>query len=525
MFASGDAVVLGDSVNVAARLEQAAQPGEVLIGEETYRLVRDAVQVEPVAPIAAKGKAEPLTAYPVARGERARADAAPRGHAARRARGEELARLGAEFAAAAEGCRLVTVVGEAGVGKSRLTAELAAAIGDRARIVRGACLSYGEGITYWPIAQIVRELAGIRDEDTAEQGRERVPPRIAQMLGLTEGTVTSEQIAEAIAELVVEAARAQPLVLLIDDIHWAEPALLDLIEQLPAGDRGPRPTALSRQARAARRPARLAGHDRGSSLSVPQRSTRCSRAFMRRRRAASGLRYAAAGNPLYAEELVAWVREGGDVDDLPTSLNALLGARLDRLRPGSGTHSSAAPSRASSSTESAVDELSGKTGRGRARPALPQGHDPARGREPRRRVGRVSLQAHPRSRRGLPRHHQEAPRDAARAATPTGSSDTPAIASASTTRSSAITSRRRTDTAPSSEMRMRRSRRAPPAISAREASEPSNARTIAPRRTWPSERSPSCRRRMASTRVSCASTDKRSTSSGGRRRPARSSRT
>ena len=357
-FASGDAVVLGDSVNVAARLEQAAQPGEVLLGEATYRLVRGAVQVQAVAPIAAKGKSEPLTAFRLL-------EVSAHGQMPRHAgaslvgRGEELARLGAEFAASAEGCRLVTVVGEAGVGKSRLTAEFAAAIGDRARIVRGACLSYGEGITYWPIAQIVRELAGIRDEDTAEQVRERVPPRIAQMLGLTEGTVTSEQLAEAIAELVVEAARAQPLVLLIDDIHWAEPTLLDLIEQLPEGieasvlllclarpelldDRPGWPVTVRVEPLGAAEIDALL-----ESLHAPAESR-------------VRLAYATAGNPLYAEELVAWVREGGDVDELPTSLNALLGARLDRLEPGERDALERGAVEGELFHQSAVDELSGK---------------------------------------------------------------------------------------------------------------------------------------------------------------------
>jgi class 3 adenylate cyclase/tetratricopeptide (TPR) repeat protein len=333
MFASGDAVVLGDSVNVAARLEQAAAPGEVLIGEETYRLVRGAVRVEPVAPIEAKGKSAPLSAFRLV-------EVSAHGPLPRQAgtplvgRRGELAMLEAEFEAATQGCRLATVVGEAGVGKSRIIAELAERIGDRTRIVRGGCLSYGEGITYWPIAQIVRELAGIRDDDTAEQARERVPRRIAQMLALAEGTVSAEQTTEAIAEFLSAAAAERPVLTLVDDIHWAEPALLDLLERLPRliGEAPVLVLCLARPELLEARPGWPV------TLRVEPLDAAEVDALLESLNAPAGTRLrlglAAAGNPLYAEELVAWVRDGGDAADLPTSLNALLGARLDRLEAG-----------------------------------------------------------------------------------------------------------------------------------------------------------------------------------------------
>src|SRR5215831_14882188 len=179
MFASGDAVVLGDAVNVAARLEQAAAPGEILLGEATYRLVRDAIAAAPVAPIDAKGKSQPLTAYRLL--EVTPHGPVPRSSAGRLVgRGDELALLESELdrVEADNRCRVLTIVGEPGVGKSRLSAELLTRIGDRARIARGACLSYGEGITYWPIAQVLRDLAGIRDDHTLDEVRERVPHRI-----------------------------------------------------------------------------------------------------------------------------------------------------------------------------------------------------------------------------------------------------------------------------------------------------------------------------------------------------------
>jgi class 3 adenylate cyclase/tetratricopeptide (TPR) repeat protein len=330
MFASADALVLGDAVNVAARLEQAAAPGEILIGETTYQLVRGAVTVEPSAPIDAKGKAEPVTAYRLL-------DVSTYGPTPRRndgplvGRGTELALLEAEFEAVASGSRLVTVLGEAGIGKSRLTSELAARIGERARIVRGACLSYGEGITFWPVAQVVRELAGIRDEDSAEEARERLSTPIAQLLGLAEGTTTTDETVEALAELLTDAASERPLVVLIDDIHWAEPALLDLLDRLPAAI-GSSPVLVLCLTRPELREHRF---DWPVTLVVEPLGAADIDALLETLEAPAETRVrlalAAAGNPLYAEELVAWVRAGGDVNDLPMGLNALLGARLDQL--------------------------------------------------------------------------------------------------------------------------------------------------------------------------------------------------
>ena len=334
MFASGDAVVLGDSVNVAARLEQAASPGEVLVGEATYRLVHAGVRVEAVPPIVVKGKAEPVIAFRLC--EVSKLGPLPRGPGGSLVgREAELALLRAEFEAvsAERRCRLVTVVGEPGVGKSRLASELITSLAPHARVVRGACLSYGEGITYWPIAQIVRALAGIRDDDTAEQARERVPPRIAQLLGLAEGTTTADQMSLAIVEFLAAAAASEPLVVVVDDIHWAEPALLALLGSLPRFiDQAPilllclaRPELLEARPEwpvtVPLQPLAPAELDLLlDELSAP--------AAMQAQIATT-----AAGNPLFAEELVAWVNEGGNLTEMPTSLNALLGARLDRLEP------------------------------------------------------------------------------------------------------------------------------------------------------------------------------------------------
>jgi class 3 adenylate cyclase len=243
----GDALVLGDAVNVAARLEQAAAPGEVLLGEPTWRLVRDAVRVEPVAPLTLKGKAEPVAAFRLlsvtagAPGHARRLDAPMVG------RDHPLRLLHDTFEAAAVDriCHLVTVLGAAGVGKSRLLAEFLADVSQRATVLQGRCLSYGEGITYRPVTELLRAAAGLTDADGPDAARaklmavlaggeraELIADRLAGLLGLAEPTDSPEELPWAVRRLLETLARDRPLVVVLDDLHWAEPTLLDLIEHL-----------------------------------------------------------------------------------------------------------------------------------------------------------------------------------------------------------------------------------------------------------------------------------------------------
>src|SRR5215467_9876785 len=154
----------GDAVNVAARLEQAAQPGEILVGDETFRLVRDAVEVEPVAPLDLKGKAGLVPAYRLL--SVGAGNVAARRTVGMVGRERQRQLLDDAFAnvVGERACHLFTVLGTAGVGKSRLVAEFLAGR-DGATVIGGRCLSYGEGISYWPVTAAVKELLGRSPEE------------------------------------------------------------------------------------------------------------------------------------------------------------------------------------------------------------------------------------------------------------------------------------------------------------------------------------------------------------------------
>ncbi len=236
---AGQRLVTGDTVNTAARLEQAAPTLEILIGEPTYRLVRDAVEVEPVEPLELKGKAEPVPAYRVISvgsedGVARRLDAPMVGRAG------ELAVLTEALQRAADRGRpeLVTVLGPAGVGKSRLLRELLGRAGEEVWSLRGRCLSYGEGITFWPLAEVVRQAAGIDDDDphelavsklTALGAEQDVTERIGAAIGLLDATFPIPETFSAARKLLERLARDRPVIVLIDDIHWAEGTFLDLL--------------------------------------------------------------------------------------------------------------------------------------------------------------------------------------------------------------------------------------------------------------------------------------------------------
>ena len=244
---AGEAFVSGDPVNVAARLEQTAGEGEVLLGELTYRLARRAVTAEPVEPLVLKGKEKPVPAYRLVDVAADGGTRIGRAAGALVGRREELAALRQELATAVaeDTCRLVTVLGEPGIGKSRLTLEFLASVEPEARVLTGRCLSYGEGITYWALGEIVREAAGIGNEQATSVARGRIEALLAgsddaeavaallvQALGLERGSGATGEIAWAARRFFEGLARDRPLVVVIDDLHWAEQALFDLVQQL-----------------------------------------------------------------------------------------------------------------------------------------------------------------------------------------------------------------------------------------------------------------------------------------------------
>ena len=365
--AVGQRLVTGDAVNVAARLEQAAPVGDVLLGDLTYRLVRDAVEVEPVEPLELKGKSKPVPAYrlvSVAHGE----GYARRHDAPLVGRASELATLEAALAetAAERRARLVSVIADAGVGKSRLTEAFAAVAAGRAVARRGRCLPYGKGITFWPLVEISRDAAGIDDEDSPEVAlaklaalvpepdRAAVVARVAAAIALADEQFPIEELFWGVRKLLEGLAREQPFVAVFDDVHWAEPMFLDLVEHLLDSVEAPllivcpsRPDLLERRESWALRAGASRVHLEPLSaaeteLVVENLLGRVDIPAAARARIVD----ASEGNPLFAEQLLSMLidaghlqldggrwRSTGDLSDLPVppTIHALLSARLDHL--------------------------------------------------------------------------------------------------------------------------------------------------------------------------------------------------
>jgi class 3 adenylate cyclase len=303
----------GDAVNVAARLEQAAEPGEVLVGDETLALVGSAVEVGEERALELKGKGEPVAAHPLL----AVREAAERSHASRFVgRTRELEQLGDAWERALAGprCELVTVVGDPGVGKSRLVAEAIEQFD--ARVVRGGCLSYGEGITYWPVVEVVKQLEALPSDEAAATA-------IGSLLGENDAGSGTDEIGWAFRKLLEEQA---PLVIVFDDIQWAEETFLKLVESIALLSTGApllllcmaRPELLDRRPgwpavlRLEPLPESEAGALVGDDVpdEVRERIIRAS-----------------GGNPLFLTEMAAL----GEDAEIPATLWALLAARLDQL--------------------------------------------------------------------------------------------------------------------------------------------------------------------------------------------------
>jgi class 3 adenylate cyclase/tetratricopeptide (TPR) repeat protein len=328
----------GDAVNLAARLEQAAAPGEILLGAETLALVRGTIVAEPLAPLALKGKSEPVAAWRLltVHGESGlvrRLDVPMVG------RETELHRLLDVFERTERDhrCHLVTILGAAGVGKSRLAHEFLGSLGGAA-VLHGRCVAYGEGITYWPVVELVRQLEPRLRELALNSD---VLATLRSLLSGDETTDSTEEIAFAVRRLLEAAARDTPVVCVFDDIQWGELAFLELIEQVAVLSRDA-PLLLCCMARPGlleRHPAwgggklnttvmlePLSGEETDQLIEYLAGDEPLIDALQSR------IRDAAEGNPLFVEEMIALLRDSpaGEVT-VPVTIHALLAARLDQL--------------------------------------------------------------------------------------------------------------------------------------------------------------------------------------------------
>jgi class 3 adenylate cyclase/tetratricopeptide (TPR) repeat protein len=360
---SGQRLVTGDTVNTAARLEQAAPALEVLLGEPTYQLVRNAVEVEAVEPLQLKGKAADVPAYrlvsvqELGQQERVR-------HSVFVGRERELAALESAYndVVAHATPHTVTVLADAGVGKSRLMEEFLEPLREHPQILKGRCLPYGRGITFWALGEIVRGAAEISDDDpparaierlrAAVSGGDDIAERVASAIGLIDRPFPLDEMFYAVRRFFELLAEKRPIVMVWEDLHWAEATLLDLIEQLATNTQGPvlllctaRPTFLEVWQRGLP----------GNVIELQPLSTEAIEQFIEGILGQSGIDSAvtkrivesAEGNPLYAEQMLSMLIDQGvlrqdrdgwsvaaDVHELaiPPTIHALLTSRLDGLR-------------------------------------------------------------------------------------------------------------------------------------------------------------------------------------------------
>jgi class 3 adenylate cyclase/tetratricopeptide (TPR) repeat protein len=359
----------GDTVNTAARLEQCAPPNEVLMSGASLELVRDAVTVESVEPLMLKGKAEAFPAFrliavdPLATGRARRTDLALVG------RSEELALLERAFADAVEigACRMVTVIGAPGVGKSRLLQEFTREVAPHAPVLHGRCLSYGEGITFLPLAEVVRAAAGIEDDDAPEPAMAKLrgvaidDPEaaalvegVAAALDLGTTTMPIDQLIWSVRRWLEILASSAAQVVVLDDLQWAEDVFLDLVDDVARSVEAPllliamcRPELLERRSGW--------GDDVPGSVTIRLEPLT---AEVGRELVASVLGgrvdpttadrvlETSGGNPLFVQELVGKLLDDAELEldagrwrarsdpsrvAMPATIDALLGERIERL--------------------------------------------------------------------------------------------------------------------------------------------------------------------------------------------------
>ena len=362
--------VSGDAVNTAARLQTAAVPGEVLVGEETMWLARKAIRFGERREVTLKGKAGVVPVYAaleLVEGPTKLAERGPR--TALVDRNDELALLNSIWVKVVreEHPHFVTMLGDPGIGKSRLVAEFEGSVLGEALVLHGRCLPYGEVLGYWALADVLKEATGITATDDRETTYHKLGALVAQVMGQTEAAWDPLEITQHLALLsgldvevnqpaisdqralhmsvrhFIEAlAHSQPLCVLFDDLHWADDALLDLIEFMAARVHGV-PLLILAQARLElleKRPAWGRGIRHFTSLSLEpldephghELVLQLCKEHELSEDVAERIGHGAAGNPLFAEELVATIAERGTTG-IPSAIKALISARLDALPP------------------------------------------------------------------------------------------------------------------------------------------------------------------------------------------------
>ena len=336
--------VFGEPLGEAVAFALVAANGDVLLSDATRRLAAEAIRIEPALDGAAWRLVDLIDEAPGIR----------RSATPMVSREQELSAAQATFAlAVASGePRVLTVVGDAGIGKSRLAAELVHQLGDQATVLSGHCLSYGEGAAFWPIREALAEAsrgdtrdavrALLDDADDAEL----VADVVSAALGLAPGETAGEQVPWAFRRLLEQLARQRPVVLVIEDAHWAEAPLLDLVDYLVEWLTAPvLILCLGRPELLELRPAWGGGRVRVSSLVLAPLDDEASSLLLAHQLGERSLSIAerarilqaAEGNPLFVEQLLAMAAENPWWDherDIPATVQSLLAARLDRLGPG-----------------------------------------------------------------------------------------------------------------------------------------------------------------------------------------------
>ncbi|HEY2311346.1 MAG TPA: AAA family ATPase [Gaiellaceae bacterium] len=357
--ALGEAMVAGDVVNTASRLQQHAPVGEIVVGQETYRATRDTIDYEPLEAVAAKGKTEPIAAWRAvatasAVGERDLSSTPFVG------RGREADVLDATWERVDLERRphLITVLGPPGVGKSRLAAEFTESIASRGvRVVRGRCLPYRERSAYGAFAAQVKDLADIYDSDGVDVAVAKLRASVARLVGPEQADTVAGHLAillgfethattpdrdslfQSVRVLIEAVARDQGTALVFEDIHWADPVLLDLIELLAAHlhDLPVLLLTLSRPELLDIRPTWGGGLLAYQALPLEPLGTaeaaQLALHLLGAEAEAARVAEAAEGNPLFIEQLAAVLSElePGQADTLPTTVRGLVAARLDAL--------------------------------------------------------------------------------------------------------------------------------------------------------------------------------------------------